>query len=219
MSSLSPRHLAVHGFLDLWQEMASSGTLLSDLADRVPVSNDDDLVSKIMTEMNRSPSPANPVMSAPSGPPQQAHSGMIYSPNPNQTHPAAMDPATATAHMIGKQYPTTADFANMMHAPSYYGGSGFGSPYQAAPASPPPPLAVKESYGYADILSQVKQPVMVAIIIFLVSLPIVNVLIGHYLPSLLRVGGDLTMSGMVLKSALGGALFWLLQRIVVPLLS
>lgn len=207
--------------------MASSGTLLSDLADRVPVSKDDDLVSQIMTEMNRSPSPANPVMSAPSGPPQQAHGGMIYSPNPNQTHPAAMDPATATAHMIGKQYPTTADFANMMHAPSYYGGgagmSGMGgmggAPYQAAPPLSSPPLAAVESRGYTEILAQVKQPVMVAIIIFLVSLPIVNVLIGHYLPSLLRVGGDLTMPGMVLKSALGGALFWLLQRVVVPLLS
>jgi hypothetical protein len=201
--------------------MASSGTLLSDLADRVPVSKDDDLVSQIMSEMNRSPSPANPVMSAPSGPPQQAHTGMIYAPNPNQTHPAAMDPATATAHMIGKQYPTTADFANMMHAPSYYGGAPMGSPYQSAgPAGPAaPPLAAVESRGYADILAQLKQPVMVAIIIFLVSLPIVNVLMGHYLPSLLRVGGDLTMLGMALKSALGGALFWLLQRVVVPLLS
>jgi len=203
--------------------MASSGTLLSDLTDRVPVSKDDDLVGQIMAEMNRSPSPANPVMSAPSGLPQPPHSGMIYSPNPNQTHPAAMDPATATAHMIGKQYPTTADFANVMHAPSYYSGpNGMGSPYAQGPHgghSAPPPLVQLESRSTSEIIAQIKQPIMVAIIIFVVSLPIFNVLIGHYVPSLLRIGGDLTMAGMALKSLFGGALFWLLQRIVVPLLS
>ena len=192
--------------------MASSGTLLSDLTDRVPVSKDDDLVGQIMAEMNRSPSPANPVMSAPSG-----STGMIYSPNPNQTHPAAMDANPATAHMIGKQYPTTADFANVMHAPSYYHGP---QGMQGGGAPPPaPPLIHTERFSYTDILAQVKQPLMVALVIFVMSLPIVNILIGHYLPSLLRMGGDLTMAGQALKAGAGGVLFWLLQRIVVPLLS
>ena len=192
--------------------MATSGTLLSDLADRVPVSKDDDLVSQIMSEMNRSPSPANPVMSSPSGP-MTPHTGMIYSPNPNQTHPAAMDTMPATAHMIGKQYPSTADFANVMHAPSYY------HPMQPMQAPPAPPLMQADRISYADLLSQAKQPIMVALIIFVMSLPIINVLIGHYVPSLLRMGGDLTMAGHALKAGAGGALFWLLQRIVVPLLS
>jgi hypothetical protein len=72
---------------------------------------------------------------------------------------------------------------------------------------------------YAEVLSQVKQPLLVAIIIFLVSLPIINVLIGHYLPSLLRLGGDLTTVGLVVKSLVGGFLFWFIQKILVPLMA
>jgi len=203
-----------------FKEMASAGTLLSDLDSKPPVSNDDDLVSKIMADMNM-PSATNPIMNAP------PHSGsrMIQEQNPNRTHPTAMDPATATAHMIGKEYPTTADFANLMHAPSYGGGypgypqmaGPMGSPYAAPQVAP----ALVESKGnlYAEIIAQVKQPLLVAIIIFLVSLPIINVLIGHYVPSLLRMGGDLTTAGMAVKSLAGGGLFWFIQRILVPLMA
>jgi hypothetical protein len=68
-------------------------------------------------------------------------------------------------------------------------------------------------------LAQIKQPILVAIIIFLVSLPILNVLIGHYLPSLLRIGGDVTTAGLVVKSAIGGFLFWFIQKVLVPLMA
>jgi len=59
---------------------------------------------------------------------------------------------------------------------------------------------------------------LVAMIIFFVSLPIINVLIGHYLPSLLRMGGDLTTAGLAVKSVFGGFLFWFIQKILVPLM-
>jgi cytosine/uracil/thiamine/allantoin permease len=49
-------------------------------------------------------------------------------------------------------------------------------------------------------------------------LPIINVLIGHYLPSLLRLGGDLTTAGLVVKSLIGGFLFWFIQKVLVPLM-
>ena len=71
---------------------------------------------------------------------------------------------------------------------------------------------------YTDIMLQIKQPLLVAIIVFIVSLPIVNVLIGHYLPSLLRIGGDLTTAGMAVKSLVGGFLFWFIQKVLVPLM-
>ena len=71
---------------------------------------------------------------------------------------------------------------------------------------------------YSDIMSQMKQPLLVAIIIFIVSLPIINVLIGHYLPSLLRLSGELTTVGLVVKSLVGGFLFWFIQKILVPLM-
>jgi hypothetical protein len=198
--------------------MASAGTLLSDLDSKAPVlSKDDDLVNKILADMNM-PSSSNPIMSAPP-PPSGNGSRMIQAPNPNTVYPMATDPSIATAHLIGKEYPSTADFANLMHAPSYsHGGSAYASvaPHQMAA---PPTLVETKGNFYSDILTQIKQPILVAIIIFLVSLPVLNVLIGHYVPSLLRIGGDVTTAGLVVKSAIGGFLFWFIQKVLVPLMA
>uniref|UniRef100_A0A6C0KSC1 Uncharacterized protein n=1 Tax=viral metagenome TaxID=1070528 RepID=A0A6C0KSC1_9ZZZZ len=199
--------------------MATAGTLLADLDGRAPVVNkDDDLVNKILADMNL-PSPSNPIMNN-VPPPSGNGNRMIQAPNPNSTYPMSMDPATATAHMIGKEYPSTADFANMMHSPSYsHGGSMYAS--VAPQIMQPAPTLIENTKGnfYTDIISQIKQPLLVAIIIFLVSLPILNVLIGHYLPSLLRIGGDLTTVGLAFKSLIGGFLFWFIQKILVPLMA
>lgn len=197
--------------------MASAGTLLSDLDGKTPVfSKDDDLVNKILADMNM-PSSANPIMTAPP-PPSGNTNRMIQAPNPNTVYPMAADPSMATAHMIGKEYPSTADFANLMHAPSYsHGGMGY-APAAQHQMVPPPTLVETKVNVYSDIIAQMKQPILVAIIIFIVSLPILNVLIGHYVPSLLRIGGDLTTAGMVVKSLIGGFLFWFIQKVLVPLM-
>lgn len=191
--------------------MATAGTLLADLDGKSPVFNqDDDLVNKILADMNV-PSPQNPVMNAPP-PPAGNGSRMISSPNPNTMYPHTMDPATSTAHLIGKDYPSAADFANVLHPMA-----------QHAPYAPPqqvsyPTLLPAQGNFYADVLAQMKQPLIVAIIVFIVSLPALNVLIGHYLPSLLRIGGDLTTAGLAVKALFGGFLFWFIQKILVPLM-
>jgi hypothetical protein len=83
------------------------------------------------------------------------------------------------------------------------------------------PTLVESMKGnmYSDIMTQAKLPLLVAIIVFIVSLPIVNVLIGHYIPSLLRIGGDLTTAGLVVKALVGGFLFWFIQKVLVPLMT
>jgi hypothetical protein len=198
--------------------MASGGTLLSQLDEKAPVfgNKDDDLVNKILADMNL-PSQSNPIMNAPP-PPSGNGSRIIQSPNPNSTYPIAMDPATATAHLIGKDYPSAADFANLMHAPGFsHGGSSLAS---VQPIPSPQPTLIDTTKGniYSDLISQIKQPLIVSIIIFIVSLPVINVLIGHYCPSLLRLGGDLTTAGLAVKSLFGGFLFWFLQKVLVPLM-
>jgi hypothetical protein len=125
-----------------------------------------------------------------------------------------MDPATPTAHMIGRDFPTAADFASMMQATGGY------APFAAAQQQQQPQLlAAPKSNWYGDIISQFRQPLLVAIIFFAISLPAVNVLIGFYVPSLLRAGGDLTTMGLLAKSLLAGALFWFIQRVLVPLMA
>jgi hypothetical protein len=195
--------------------MASAGTLLSDLDSRAPSGNDEDLVQKILSEMN-TPSPNNPVVNnnPPPNPGMETARRMISSPNPNTVQPHAMDPATPTAHMIGRDYPTAADFASMMQATGGY------APFAAAPQQPQPQLlAAPKSNWYGDIISQFRQPLLVAIIFFVISLPALNVLIGFYVPALLRPGGDLTTMGLLAKSLLAGSLFWFIQRILVPLMA
>jgi hypothetical protein len=131
-----------------------------------------------------------------------------------------MDPATATAHMIGKDYPSMADFANLAHAPSFsHGGSAYANVAPPPPQQAPMLMDTTKGNFYSEMMSQAKQPILVAIIIFLVSLPIINILIGHYLPSLLRIGGDLTTAGLLIKSLGGGFLFWFIQKVLVPLMA
>jgi len=200
--------------------MASAGTLLSDLDGKAPVfSKDDDLVNKILADMNI-PSQSNPIMGGGAPPPPSGHGNrMINAPNPNSMYPMAADPATATAHMIGKDYPTAADFAGLMQSSGFsHGGSPFANVMPQMQMQQPTLIESTRGNWYADIISQIKQPLLVAIIIFVVSLPIINILIGHYLPSLLRMGGDLTTVGMVLKSLLGGFMFWFIQKVLVPLM-
>jgi hypothetical protein len=186
--------------------MASAGTLLSDLDSKTPVFNkDDDLVNKILADMNVSSNPITP----------SGNGRVINSPNPNSTYPMATDPSTATAHLIGKDYPTPSDFANVMYSPQFSGGSF--APVQQQQQQPTL-IEVSKGNMYSDIISQIKQPLLVAIIVFVVSLPIINVLIGHYVPSLLRLGGDLTTVGLFIKSFIGGFLFWFIQKVLVPLM-
>jgi len=201
--------------------MASAGTLLSDLDGKAPVfsGGDDDLVNKILADMNI-PSQSNSVMMNNTLAPPASNGRVINSPNPNTTYPMAVDPGTATAHMIGKDYPTPADFANLMHAPQYsHGGSQFASVAPQVVAQQPTLIEIAKGNMYSDIISQIKQPILVAIIVFIVSLPIINVLIGHYLPSLLRIGGDLTTAGLAVKALVGGFLFWFIQKVLVPLMA
>ena len=207
--------------------MAQAGTLLSDLDSKAPVfsNKDDDLVNKILTDMNI-PSQSNPIMNP--HPPSGGNGRIISTSNPNSTYPVAMDPATATAHMIGKDYPTSADFAHLMNSQQFSqggGGSHGGSQFANVPShtimTQQQPTLIESVRGsmYSDIFSQIKQPIFVAIIIFVVSLPIINVLIGHYLPSFLRIGGDLTTAGLGVKALIGGFLFWFIQKILVPLMA
>jgi hypothetical protein len=200
--------------------MASAGTSLADLDSKSPVMGDDDLVNKILADMNSSG--GNQVIQGGNNgggnlPP--APSGrVISSPNPNSTFPQAVDPATATAHMIGKEYPTPADFASLM-SNGYAPSPQVMAQVQAAQHAPMLSQLPSKGNWYTDILNQLRQPILVAFIVFIMSMPIVHIMIGHYLPSLLRPGGDMTTIGLLFKAVLSGALFWFIQKVLVPLVA
>jgi hypothetical protein len=210
------------------QTMASSGTLLSDLDSNSGSSNDGDLVRKIFADMN-APGGGNPVISG--------VGQMISSPNPNTIAPMAMDAAPATSHIIGKDHPTPADFAAAIHGASRMNEGNVPPPMPGnmAPQLMPPgawnpylnqqphmqqvPMMDSKKNLYARIADEVKIPILVTILVFVFSLPFLNILFSHYIPSLLKPTGDVTHVGLLVKSVLAGATFWVLQRVIAPLLS
>jgi hypothetical protein len=209
--------------------MASSGTLLSDLDSNQGAGNDGDLVKKIFADMNMA-SGSNPIMNN--------VGQMISSPNPNTIAPMAMDSAPVTSHIIGKDHPTPADFAAAMHGvPRMNEGNvpppmpgnmaanlmppGAWNPYMAQQPQPqmmPVDTGSKKNM-YARIADEVKIPILVTILVFVFSLPFLNVLFSHYIPSFVKPTGDLTTVGLLVKSLVAGTSFWILQRVIAPLLS
>jgi hypothetical protein len=201
--------------------MASAGTLLSDLGSSSGGS-DGDFVQRILADLNTTESPSNPVMQA--MPPPAGNGRVINTPNPNTTYPLAMDPSTANAHMIGKAFPTAGDFATMMNqgggSPSMEQGHQFQQMGQGQGQGTPILTQLTQGKGwFSDYMNQLRQPLLVAILVFVFSLPVVNVLLGHYMPSLLRASGDLTTIGLLVKSLAAGVAFWSILHILVPLVS
>lgn len=225
--------------------MAAAGTLLSDLDSKATAPEDQQFVNRILAEMNQTSGGGggNQIMypggggGFPSGPGQ-----IINSPNPNTIAPVAMDPATATAHLIGKDAPTPGDFARMMFAggnmPSHASvapqmapipgmpmnaGASFGAPYQTQMNIPMPQLLpAPQNQGwfsglFKDFGSQFRLPILVSIVIFVMSLPAVNVLIAHYIPYLIRASGEISTLGQVAKALTGGLLFWIVYKVIIPL--
>ena len=185
-------------------------TLLSDL-DSAP-GGDGDFVQSILNEMNG----GTPAVGA-------TNQVMINSPNPNTVAPHTMDSGPVTSHMIGNSHPTPADFTQMMNtqpvvaAPQGNGSMGGASFTPQQPAYVPPPPA-KRSWISRSI-DEFRVAFFVAILFFFFSLPVVNFLFAHYVPSMVKTTGELTWLGLILKSLMAGAAFWLLQRVIVPLLS
>jgi hypothetical protein len=199
-----------------------SGTLLSDLDTNGGInSNDDSAVQRILNEMNSGGSPSMPNMQlqAPQVQSRQPPAQVMVTPNPNSTVQHQMDSHPPTAHIIGGDHPTSGDFAQMMYTgrqpQQYVQQNNYAQPIQQ-PMMYMPPMNRKN--WYSDIAVEVKTPLLVSLIFFIFSLPFITILISHYLPSFVKGTGELTTIGLLIKSLLAGSSFWVLHRIIAPLL-
>ena len=196
-----------------------SGTLLSDLdSSSMPtMANDDNAVQRIINEMNAG-APAAQMQPPQIQSRQPPAPQVINAPNPNSTIQHSMDNQPATAHMIGNEHPTNADFAAMMYngrQPQAYANQGYAPTMQQPPSYPAP---VYKNNWWPTIVSEVKTPILVALLFFTFSLPFISILICHYFPSFVKGTGELTTIGLLVKSIFAGGAFWILHRIVAPLL-
>jgi hypothetical protein len=200
--------------------MSDAGTLISDLDNARP--SDNDLVDSILSDLNHT-SGSNPVVNMNMPPPAGARMPMQHAPPVPSTYPNSADPAVPTAHMIGRDHPTEADFQRMMMAAQGPLPFNAMAPQMQQTLSGPPPSAQiyeePKKNWQGQWVDELKQPILVAIIVFLVTLPAVNLLVSHYAPSLLSASGEFTTVGKVARAVAGGALFWTLQRVIAPLVS
>jgi hypothetical protein len=187
-------------------------TLLSDLDSSPPSGRDGDLVDQILNEMNGGGNTLPPPM--PSGFP--SNSGTISAPSQNTVvNSHVMDSGPARSHMIGNSQPTPSDFAAAMQ-----GGGGYAPVNDSQLPKPSFPAAYKQRKSLVQRMTdEFKVPILVAIIVFAFSLPVVNFLFAHYFPSMMLPTGQLTTVGLVIKSLGAGVFFWVLQRVIVPLFS
>lgn len=203
--------------------MAAAGTLLADLDGQS--GSDGDLVQKILSDM----SIPTTQRSAPPPLPAQAYQQQMG----GSTAQMSMDSQIPRSHMIGNEHPSPADFASAMgsQAMGMQGmpmqgmgmqmqGMGMpGMPGMQMPGMGMPGMQEPSKNLYGRILEELKVPLVVAILFFVFSLPPIRVLISHYIPSFIKSTGELQTTGLLAVSGVVAATFWLLQRVIAPLLS
>jgi hypothetical protein len=193
--------------------MAAAGTLLADL-DGQSGGGDGDLVQKILSDMNI---PTGQGRAAP--PPLPAQTPVYQQQMASSTSQMSMDSRVPTSHMIGNEHPSPADFAAAMGSHSMGMPQMPQMPHMPGMSSQPHYQEQPSKNFYGKILEEMKVPFVVAILFFLFSLPPIRVLVSHYMPSFIKQTGEFHTTGLLAVSALVGATFWVLQRVIAPLLS
>lgn len=208
--------------------MSGAGTLLSDLMEGTGGA-DGDLVNKILSDMNATSGQAP--TQRPLAPPLPASLPIPQQQIAPSMQTMTMDSQIPTSHVIGNQHPTPADFAAAVHGVNYPSGAmgqgmgmGMGSPlqqgqYMQQGMMMPGVGSAPSKNFYGKVLDECKVPFVVGLLFFVFSLPFVKVLLSHYLPSLLKSTGDFQLTGLLAVSLLVAIVFWILQRVIAPLLS
>jgi len=151
-------------------------------------------------------------------------------PPPQQsTQQYQMDSGPPTAHIIGGQHPTSADFAQMLQSstPGFSAGgnwahtsSGTGASQQAQLAAQIASMQANQGRAWGNFLGdEMKTPILIAILVFFINLPFLSVLVAHYAPWMLKTSGDMNLYGQLSKALLVGLMFWGANRIILPLLG
>jgi hypothetical protein len=186
--------------------MASMSTSLDDLgsAGGGGPPADEERVRRILAEMN-----AGDVVQAPPPPaPMMAPRIITEPPISMSTGQLRMDVGTARANIIGNSSPTPADFHSMFQAASP-GMAPFHGPAVIPGASIP--THSKHSSWKDSVAAQLRGPVAVAIIVFLLNMPVVTSILSRYASWMYLSSGEISVGGLLVKAILASFLFALYQ--------
>ena len=157
---------------------------------------DEERVKRILAEMN-----VDGLMQSPPG--QQAMPRVITEPPvAMSTGELRMDPGTSRAHVIGNSSPTPADFHSMFQQTS----SGM-APFNPV-AAPSVMIPVKSSVDWrAAAMAHLRAPLAVALIVFLLNMPVVTLIISRYASWMYLSSGEISIGGLIVKALLAATLF------------
>lgn len=185
----------------------SMSTSLDDLGGGGPPEGgaDEARVKRILAEMGAGeivqPPPPAPL------PPQRIIS---EPPIATSTGQIRMDPGAARAHVIGNTAPTMADFQSMFTqaAPGM-------APYHGPAAIPGPvlPPPVKPQSWKAQVMAQLRLPIVVATIVFFLNLPVVTSMLSRYAAWMYLSSGEISIGGLFVKALLAAILFVIYQQV------
>lgn len=168
---------------------------------------DEERVKRIMAEMN-----AGDTVQGPPSLGSQSQSRVITEPPVStSTGMLRMDPGTSRAHVIGGSIPTMADFQAMFQ-PAPPGMAPYPSALSSSSSSQPP--RSKESRESSFSWKQsLREPLAVAILVFLLNLPVVTSILSRYASWMYLNSGEISVAGLVVKALLAGSIFFAYQFI------
>jgi len=189
----------------------SLSTPLDSLSE-VPSGNappaDEERVRRILAEMN-----ADAVVQAPPGL-QESPRVITEPPISMSTGQLRMDATTARANVIGNSTPTMADFHAMFQqtSPGMAPASsvlGMQAPYQVTPQDPnllKQNKSTQPSWKEAAFAA-LRAPVAVAVIVFLLNLPVTTTILSRYASWMYLSSGEISVGGLLVKALLAAVLF------------
>ena len=168
---------------------------------------DEERVKRIMAEMN-----AGDTVQAPPSLASQKQQTLVITEPPvtTSTGMLRMDPGTSRAHVIGGSIPTMADFQAMFQ-PTPPGMA----PYPSALSSAPQ-VQARSKEGRESSFSwkqSLREPLAVAILVFLLNLPVVTSILSRYASWMYLNSGEISVAGLVVKALLAGSIFFAYQFI------
>ncbi len=121
-----------------------------------------------------------------------------------------MDVGTARANIIGSSQPTMADFQSMFASASP-GMAPFHGPAVVPGPSVPAPSGVKPGSWKASLAQQIRGPVAVAIIVFILNMPVMTAILSRYASWMYLSSGEISVGGLLVKAILAAVLYGVYQ--------
>lgn len=191
----------------------SMSTSLDDLGGAPTAGNaDEERVRRILAEMGAGDAPAQ--QAPPVALPPPAPRVISEPPITTSTGQIRMDPGTARAHVIGNTAPTMADFQSMFTPPPPGMAPYHGTAVISGPVLPPP---AKPQSWKAQIMTQLRVPIAVAVIVFFLNLPVVTSTLSRYASWMYLSSGEISIGGLLVKALLAAGLFVLYQQVSTQL--